>query len=721
MYRSVPYLKTSLHKHDPLYRCDFRQRRQLFFREKQASVEETSAGQRHDNNQERQRTRPDSVRSSGDDTVNQVNMSPNEIRVTAGRLRQYRDNWDKYTSDKEILQTVEGMRLRFIECKPNQNYVPHELSLTKPESRAIDKEIDRLQDIGVVIPSQPEPVQFISNIFARPKKDGSHRMILNLSKLNEHVEHQHFKMDTLETAIKLVTPNCIMASLDLKDAYYCVSIHENDQKYLKFTWRGNLYQFTALPNGLSSGPRSFTKLLKPPLAYLRNRGHIIISYLDDTIIIGRNDTECKKAVHATKEVLEELGFVIHPRKSVMTGTSKINFLGFIIDSQEMTVRPTEEKCRALIELCNLYLSRSSLKIEEVASIVGKIVSMFPGAQFGPLHYRETEKDKTKALTRNKGNYQARMSLSENSKVELRWWVLNALHVHRLIDKGRFDMTLSSDASGLGWGITDGETEGGGRWNENEKRWAEDNNINYLELLAAFMGLRAYCSNKRDIHVKLNIDNTTAIAYINQMGGMKSLGCNELAKDMWKWCIERGIWLTACHLPGALNVVADKKSRVFQDETEWQLNSKQFANICSVFGTPEIDIFASRLNTQLQRFISWRPDPEAEAVDAFSVDWAEFKFYAFPPFCLITRCLQKITFDKADGIIIVPNWPTQPWFSRLKQLMIGKPLLLHRSKTLLTQPITGKVHPLHHKLSLLCCRLSGKVPCTATSQQKSARL
>ena len=109
-------------------------------------------------------------------------------------------------------------------------------------------------------------------------------MILNFAKLNEHVEYHHFEMDTLETAIKMVTPNCHMASIDLKDAYCCVPVHENDQKYLKFKWQGKLYQFTALPNGLSSGPRDFTKLMKPPFAHLRNLGHTIIGYIDDTIL-----------------------------------------------------------------------------------------------------------------------------------------------------------------------------------------------------------------------------------------------------------------------------------------------------------------------------------------------------------------------------------------------------------------------------------------------------
>ena len=108
------------------------------------------------------------------------------------------------------------------------------------ECSAIETEIARLQSIGVVVPSQPKSGEFVSTVFARPKKDGNFRMILNLAKLNEHVEYCHFKMDTLETAIKLVSPNCLMASLDLRDAYYCVPICEEDQKYLKFTWRGKL-------------------------------------------------------------------------------------------------------------------------------------------------------------------------------------------------------------------------------------------------------------------------------------------------------------------------------------------------------------------------------------------------------------------------------------------------------------------------------------------------
>ena len=70
-------------------------------------------------------------------------------------------------------------------------------------------------------------------------------------------------METLASAIKLMTPKCFMATLDLKDAYYTVPIKLEHQKYLTFRWKDNKYKFVCFPYGLSLCPRKFTKLLKP--------------------------------------------------------------------------------------------------------------------------------------------------------------------------------------------------------------------------------------------------------------------------------------------------------------------------------------------------------------------------------------------------------------------------------------------------------------------------
>ncbi|XP_072180692.1 uncharacterized protein [Diadema setosum] len=299
-----------------------------------------------------------------------------------------------------------------------------------------------------------------------------------------------------------------------------------------------------------------------------------------------------------------------------------------------------------------------------------------------------------------------MKLSLEGKEELKWWINHVFEECAPIKRNRPTLELRTDASGLGWGATNLSIETGGRWNDLEMERARKNDINYLETLAAGFGLKSFCSSLHDVHVLLRSDNTTAVAYLNNMGGIKSKDCDSAARDIWRWCMERNIWVTAAHLPGSENTEADSRSRKFSDRNEWMLNKQAFNKLVSVFGLPDIDLFASRLNNQLERYVTWLPDPNAEAVDAFTLDWGEFKFYAFPPFCLIPRCLQKIRTDRAEGIMVVPNWPTQAWFPKLKRMLKGEAVLITRSRNLLTQPVTHEPHPLYDRIDLLCCRLCG---------------
>ena len=84
--------------------------------------------------------------------------------------------------------------------------------------------------------------------------------------------------------------------------------------------------------------------------------------------------------------------------------------------------------------------------------------------------------------------------------------------------------------------------------------------------------------------------------------------------------------------------------------------------------PELntDLFATRLNNQLTLYCSWKPDPGCASVDALTIDWSKFNLYVSSPFSLIRRFLQKIAQDQAKGILIIPLWPTQTWFSQALQ-------------------------------------------------------
>ena len=128
-------------------------------------------------------------------------------------------------------------------------------------------------------------------------------------------------------------------------------------------------------------------------------------------------------------------------------------------------------------------------------------------------------------------------------------------------------------------------------------------------------------------------------------GTLNLLYTKSSKSIWVCCMENNFCLSACHLSGALKFEADKSSRQFNERTEWQLHSAMFRKITDILGTPEIDLFASRLNHQLPKYVSWKPDHGACHIDAFCFSWSGKFVYIFPLFSLLnTRCLQKLEND-----------------------------------------------------------------------------
>ena len=114
--------------------------------------------------------------------------------------------------------------------------------------------------------------------------------------------------------------------------------------------------------------------------------------------------------------------------------------------------------------------------------------------------------------------------------------------------------------------------------------------------------------------------------------------------LWRllsWCHPRGITLRARHIPGHLNVIADKLSRHNQViQTEWSLSQPVFTLLCSKWTQPQVDLFATRFNHKLPRFVSPVPDLTAWAVDALSLQWDQLEVYAFPPVSLIPQVISK---------------------------------------------------------------------------------
>ena len=643
--------------------------------------------------------------TTGEDKVClSIRLTSSTCEKIAGRLSDFYSEWLNITSDREVLRTVRGLQIEFTSHAPsNYPYIPNS-GKTKIDLSKFEGDINTLLQKGVITRSKREVGDFVSPIFFVPKKDGSHRMILNLKAFNTFVRYRHFKMDGLSAALQLMRPQCFMASVDLRDAYYSVSIDQTHRKYLRFVLNGEVFEYTCLPNGLASAPRLFTKLLKPVLSTLRAKGFNVVGYIDDIFIQGDTFEDCEKAVKVTVDTFTELGFLVHTVKSELTPTKEIRYLGFILNSAEMIVSPSPEKKAKTKDKSRQLLRPGSVTIRALAEVIGILIANFPGTEFGPLHYRSLERDKIRALQWANGNFDNVTTLSKESCDDLFWWIDNIDSACKKIDHGNPQVTITCDASTQGWGAVFGNKTGQGLWSYEQRK----HHINYLELAAIFQGLKTLCSNLHDTHLRIFTDSSVAVTYVNKMGGIKSHLCDRITKSIWLWCIQKNIWPSAAHVPGIANEHADYLSRSEHETTEWSLNELYFNKIVNVFGTPEIDLFASRFNTKVQCFVSWKPDEMAQAVDAFSVKWDCYNFYAFPPFSLIGKSLQKIAREKATGIMVVPLWPGQPWFAKLLEMLASQPFYLPNKKDTLTLP-NGQIHPLHKKLKLAVCLISGE-PC-----------
>ena len=392
-----------------------------------------------------------------------------EAHPNGGKVKLFLRNWQALTQDPSILNLVRGWRIPFLR-KPHQSRIPNEIPLNALETAAVDIEIENMLQKGAICKSKMEENQYISGIFVRPKKDGRFRPIINLKHLNKDIEYVHFKMDNLSDIKHLLKKGDVMTKLDLADAYWSVGIHPESQKYLKFLWKGNLYQFMVLAFGLGPAPRLFTKLLKVPISILRRLNIRIIIYLDDMLIISSSVQEALKDRDTVITLLLSLGLTINWDKSCLTPSLCLEFLGMIISSRDLTIALPKEKAKELRKLCRSLRKEGSTTLRKLAKVIGKLYATSPAVSIAPVQLRGLQHDLIVSQNQGQG-YEDIVILSKEALADLKWWLRNL----KLIRGNPLTMEppeifLSSDASKtVGWGAhMKGGRSIGGAWSQKER-------------------------------------------------------------------------------------------------------------------------------------------------------------------------------------------------------------------------------------------------------------
>ena len=637
-----------------------------------------------------------------------------DLRPVGGCLTHNINVWRMVTHDPWILNVVaNGYSPVFEGPRPplTREWESHEsITRSTPPDRALllREHVQELLAKDAIEPVwDQKSLGFYSHMFLVPKKNGKLRPIINLRELNRHLVIPSFKMETSVSIAAAVQPGDWATSLDLTDAYFHVPIAFWFRKYLRIVVEGSVYQYKALPFGLSTSPLVFTKMLEPVAVFLHSRGIIFHRYLDDFLIRCQSQSLCLEWTHVTLHLLYWLGWGVSLEKSDFVPSQTFQYIGILFLTLLGIMRPPDDRIDKILEMAQRILSGPQTA-RTWLSFLGLLGSAEKQVPYGRLHIRPIHfclHSQYRALSHSLDHP---VVVDQEAVQAINWWTnLDNLKAGQPLGRFHPDITLYTDASKTtGWGAHAPGFQASGQWSLEEASLS----INALELLAVHRALSMEDSLWKGKKVLVATDNSTAVAYINHQGGTRSMTLMNITYRLYDRVKELGVTLRARHIPGRLNRFADLLSRSDQVvNTEWTLCPRVAKMIWSVWGTPHLDLMATPLNSQLPVFVCPYPEDRAHHVDAMSFAWDGLDAYVFPPWPMIEQVLIKMQSHSCLLTMVVPRWPNRPWFPLLLQALVDFPRRLPLRDDLLRMPHNNLVHQQIRSLDLHVCRLSSSKP------------
>ena len=410
------------------------------------------------------------------------------------------------------------------------------------------------------------------------------------------------------------------------------------------------------------------------------------AYLDDWAIQAQSPEVASQHTLAVLRHSEALGFHVNLVKSDLTSSQTFQYLGMVFNTVDWTVRPSTDRMDRLCSSIQALLGRSQASARELAQVLGSMESMVPLVPLAGVHKRPFQREFSSRWSHD--DWEIVIPLGDWFHRTTHIWLSDGFLSRGVpITSPRPVAELYTDASQLGWGAHALGHNVSGTWDSP----STTAHINSLDLRAVALALRALAPHLPVGHVRVRSDNATTIAYINRQGGTISHSLSVEAEALHLWPQENGFSLTAVHIQGKSNCLADLLSRPGSIvQTEWTLTHEALLPVWERFGKPLIDLFATRFSARLPTFVSPVPDPQAWAVDAMDLDWSGLEVYAFPPLPLVQAVLTKWLQDQPRMILIAPDWPAQGWYPTLIRSASDK-LPLNLVPRGLVQPRSGIAH------------------------------
>ena len=443
----------------------------------------------------------------------------------------------------------------------------------KPELRT--KIVDEVEKGRIVGPFHKPPVDnlMISPICVIPKPN-SHkvRMIFNLSQpqgmsVNDNIDEIKINVkycsvsDVVQWLMNEKTCRWWMSKVDLTDAYRMVPIRKDDWKFLGMRVGNDVFIDRCLPMGAASSCQTFQKI-SDALAWMVMATCpvtcTIFNYLDDFLILARDDVSCGKALKHFEMLCEEVGVPISREKTVRP-TQHIIFLGIGINSDKLMLYVPEEKARKTLVQLRSFMGKSKPRVSEWQSILGKLCHLAQVVFAGRPYLSSLYGSLAGILSKHKDK---RQRIFIEAREDLQVWEsflagLTPNKTFRMFEKVSVMPPIYTDASTtIGYGAVFGSIWFAGVWPDDHWRSL---NICFLELYPIYVAIFMWSRQLSDSTVEVHTDNQALVSIINRLYTKDTL-IRCLLKPLAVLCLDYNIHIVAHHIPGKENVGPDMLSR-----------------------------------------------------------------------------------------------------------------------------------------------------------------
>ena len=584
--------------------------------------------------------------------------------------------------------------------RPPPLHLPNHASASAIDSSFLPSKLADLEARGIICPARP----LVTVPLAVVQQPTKNREIMDARYTNIFDLYPSFHYEHLSALLQQLQPNSFVTIGDLKAGYNHFFINPSERPLFGLQWAGETFEYNTLCFGRNSACFEFTAIMTEVYRALRVAGWRVSFYIDDH---GKASHSLRLSLFqqwAMHYLFKLLGLVLN-RKGNAFPSQQFHYLGFDIDTRNMSVRLPEEKLSRIEQTCNDFISRlhagEPITQRELARLAGFLLSAAPALPMA------------KAMNRALYDVMSGRTWDESFKFE------EGAHLHiSLVDALTFWRDHVRQLNGARWKPpatavhirTDASDRGGGLvlvssalpslrleqllptlsnvqldlgqfpFSTEEAKFgsAVREAIVMIEAAQRVLSI-ARAAGVGNFQVRIDTDSMSAAFGFNRLS-FRNSDLQHRLLQLYLDSASVGITFVAVHIPRELNAEADHLSRTFSDPSDFVLSPAALRTATSL-GKPGFDLFASRASAVTTAYATYFPDAATQFHDALSLDWSKLPlptntlFWIFPPTSLISSALSLLHFFRVDAIVVLPPYFDKPWQGLLASLPVQTSLSL----------------------------------------------